>query len=86
MAKQGAIKRIQIAPEQGAPMQEVTEVDAVADQGLRGDRYFRNEGTFVDREGCDVTLIESETLDAVERDYDISLNPGSIAGILPRSE
>lgn len=76
MAGLGTIKRIHIAPEQGAPPQRVKAVEAVAQQGLRGDRYFRGEGTFANREGCDVTFIEIETLEAVERDYGISLDPG----------
>ena len=76
MVQRGVIKRIQIAREQGAPMKEVTDIEAIADEGLRDDRYFYDQGTFSNRDGCDITLIESETLDAVERDHEISLEPG----------
>ncbi len=57
-------------------MRHVDSVSAVANRGLEGDRYYSDEGTFAERTGSDVTLIESETLDAVERDYDIDLEPG----------
>ncbi|MGQ3411174.1 MOSC domain-containing protein [Natrinema sp. LN54] len=72
----GRIRAIHVAPAQGAPMDRVDRVEAVAGRGLEGDRYFASEGTFADREGCDLTLIESEALEAVERDYDIPLEPG----------
>lgn len=72
----GTVRAIHLAPTQGAPMERVEHVEAVAERGLEADRYFASEGTFTDREGCDLTLIESETLEAVERDYDIPLEPG----------
>ncbi|OIB57021.1 MOSC domain-containing protein [Natrialba sp. SSL1] len=72
----GRIHAIHIAPEQGAPPELVERVEAVAGRGLEGDRYYTAEGTFEDREGSDLTLIERETLTAVERDYDIDLEPG----------
>lgn len=73
----GAVRRIHVAPEQGAEPESVERVDAVAGAGLRGDRYFDESGTFADRDGCDLTLIESEALAAVERDCGIDLEPGS---------
>lgn len=77
MDDSGVIERIHLAPREGEPMERVESVEAVARRGLRGDRYFRDEGTFADREGSDVTFIEAETLAAVERDYDIELTAGS---------
>ena len=41
-----------------------------------GDRYFRAGGTFADRDGSDLTLIEREALTAVEREHGIVLEPG----------
>lgn len=76
MTESGNVERIQIAPAQGSLMQTVDEIEAVAQQGLRGDRYFVGEGTFANRNGCDVTFIEAETLTAVKRDYGIDLEPG----------
>jgi MOSC domain-containing protein YiiM len=53
----------------------VAEVQAVPGKGLAGDRYFDDTGTFSElgRGGRDVTLIEAEALDALERDYGIAL-------------
>ncbi|ELY99918.1 MOSC domain-containing protein [Natrialba chahannaoensis JCM 10990] len=72
----GRIHAIHIAPEQGAPLESVERVEAVAGRGLAGDRYYTAEGTFENCEGSDLTLIERETLAAVEQDYDIDLEPG----------
>ncbi len=72
----GTIRAIHVAPAQGAPMERVDRVEAIAERGLEGDRYYATEGTFADREGSDLTLIEAEALEAVERDYDVSLEPG----------
>jgi MOSC domain-containing protein YiiM len=76
MTGSGTVKHIHIVPAQGDPMQSVDEIEAVEQQGLRGDRYFAGEGTFTDRDGCDVTFMEVETFTDVERDYDIDLDPG----------
>jgi len=74
----GRIETIHVAAESGAPMQERDRVEAVSGRGLRGDRYFLDSGTYsqsardVSRE---LSLIEGETLDAVERDYGIAVGP-----------
>jgi len=72
----GRIEAIHVAPESGAPMEERDRVEAVAGRGLRGDRYFLDRGTY-SRSARDVSrelsLIEGETLDAVERDYGIAV-------------
>ena len=72
----GTVRHIHRAPERGAPPEPAEAVRAVAGAGLRGDRYFRRGGTFSDRDGSELTLIEAEALAAVERDYDIDLDPG----------
>ena len=72
----GHVRTIHIAPEQGEPMERLEEVRAVADQGLEGDRYFDTDGTFADRDGSDLTLIEREALEGVADEYDIALEPG----------
>lgn len=72
----GTVRAIHVAPARGAPMERVGRVEAVAGRGLEGDRYYATEGTFADREGSDLTLIEAEALEAAERDYDVSLEPG----------
>lgn len=54
------------------------EVRAVPGRGLEGDRYFSKTGTYSRHEGADrqITLIEVEALEALERDYRIVLDPG----------
>lgn len=42
----GTVKIICISPVAGQPMQNVTEVEAVAGRGLKGDRYEAGEGSF----------------------------------------
>ena len=73
----GRIRSIHIASEQGAEPKAVKAVEAVADAGLRDDRYFSDGGTFAERPGGGLTLIESEALAAVERDDGIELEPGT---------
>lgn len=79
----GTVERIFVAEGSEAPMERVSSVEAVAGRGLRGDRYFTETGTFVDWDdrdrrpnGYDVTLIELEAVEAIEREADISLSPG----------
>lgn len=72
----GTVERIHVAPSQGARPERVAAVRAVAGAGLEGDRYFEREGTFADRSGAAVTLIEADALEAAERDYDLDLDPG----------
>src|SRR5262249_27253805 len=46
-----------------------------AGRGLVGDRYFLKDGTFSAKDGPDreVTLIESEALEGLAREYEITL-------------
>lgn len=73
---EGTVERIHIAHEQGAPVTPIDTAVAVPQRGLRGDRYFRGSGTFSDRQGCDITFIEAESLDALRQEHDIDLEPG----------
>ena len=85
MTGSGTVKRIFTASEAEAEMEKQTEVEAVAGQGLRGDRYFSEieTGTFVEwgpdeerHDGYDLTLIEQEAVTAIEREAGIELAPG----------
>lgn len=79
MATTGTVRAIHTAPEAGVPMESHECVEAVAGQGLRGDRYFRSTGTYSDSArdiSREITFIESETLEAVRRDYDIDIDRG----------
>ena len=59
---------IYVCSEAAAPMLSLTEVEAVAGRGLRGDRYHEDTGTFSHLEGSGraLTLMESEVLDALQ--------------------
>src|SRR6516165_5197617 len=74
---QGELIGIFIGERKGCDLQAVDAVDAVAGRGLMGDRYFLKDGTFSAKDGPDreVTLIEMEALEAIRREYDISLEP-----------
>src|SRR6516165_3160351 len=74
---QGELIGIFIGERKGCDLQAVDAVDAVAGRGLMGDRYFAKEGTFSAKDGPDreVTLIESEALEGLARQYEITLQP-----------
>ena len=74
----GRVVSIHIAPARGAPTTPVDDVRAVPAKGLHGDRHFGRAsnapgGARPDRE---ITLIEIEAIEALERDYGVSLSPG----------
>src|ERR671924_474976 len=75
---QGAVTGIFIAAEGAGPITALHSVQAVAGKGLEGDRYFLSIGTYSDIPGTgrQVTLIETEALQAAARDYGIALEPG----------
>ncbi len=72
------ILSIYISPEKAKPLQSMSFVEVAAGLGIEGDRYFSKAGTFSAKstEGRNITLIESEALEALERDYGISIEPG----------
>ena len=74
----GTVVSINITPDGAQPMSAVAQVTAVAGQGLEGDRYYKKTGTFSATPGTgrEVTLIESEAIEALERDYEMTLSPG----------
>jgi MOSC domain-containing protein YiiM len=74
----GLVAGIFIAQEAATPMTSVDEVTAVAGRGLRGDRYFELSGTYSQTPGTgrEVTLIESEAVEAASRDYGVDLAAG----------
>ena len=75
---QGKVVSIHIASVAAAPMITVAQVMAAAGQGLEGDRYANKLGTYSNEPGSGrhVTLIESEAIEALERDYQIKLASG----------
>jgi len=73
--RQGEVVSIHIAACGGAPMQAVRSARAVTGKGLEGDRYANRLGTYSQDPGSgrDVTLIESEAIEALKRDYHVEL-------------
>ena len=53
----GLVEAIHLAPESGAETEPVESAEALAGEGLRGDRHFGGDG-------ADLTLIEAEALEA----------------------
>ena len=87
MTGTGTLEAIYVAPEAEAEMEQKETIEAIAGRGLRGDRYFSGEGTFSDsgceragereESGRDLTLVEGEALDAIAREADVHLDPGT---------
>jgi MOSC domain-containing protein YiiM len=73
----GTLLAIHVGSEAAGRMEPRFEARAVAGRGLEGDRYFKGEGTFSKQPGTgrQVTLIEVEMLELVEREHGIRLNP-----------
>ena len=76
----GRVHSIHVGPEGGAPMQTVDAVRAVEGRGLEGDRYYEGRGAFSERPGSgrQVTLIELESIRALEVEDGIVVEPGAI--------
>jgi hypothetical protein len=79
----GTVSAVFIAPESEQSPEPVSAVEAVPGRGLRGDRYFADAGTFTSWDegderppGYDLTLIETEAVEAIERESGIRLQPG----------
>lgn len=84
--QQGTVTGVYIAPDSGDPMEPKTEVEAVANRGLRGDRYFDNNGLWnlldqdPDRDAkgaSDVTFIETEAITAATDVINTTIEPGA---------
>jgi MOSC domain-containing protein YiiM len=76
---QGRVESIHVVAAPAEPLVEVSAVRAVRGRGLEGDRYFLHIGTYSNHPGSgrDVTLIEAEALEALQRELDIGLAPGA---------
>ncbi len=75
----GELEAIYISPKKGDEMQSLQQVRAVPGKGLVGDRYFQRAEVRPNDHSPEneVTLIEVETYDALQRDYNLSLDPGT---------
>jgi hypothetical protein len=75
----GNVVSIHIARDAAAPMESRGEVKAVAGHGLEGDRYFNGTGHWSKSPGVsrEVTLIELESIEALEREKSLAIAPGA---------
>lgn len=73
---QGIVERIYVVPQGGEDMQRVSQVEALANCGLQGDRYCKRTGYWTDVDECQVTLIESENLEEIERTVGVRVGNG----------
>ena len=73
---QGTVLSINTAPDAGHPLVEVPDVYAVPGRGLKGDRYFFEQGSFSRWPGPhrDVSLIAVEDLKHIENESGIVLS------------
>jgi MOSC domain-containing protein YiiM len=78
MTFEGTVASIHIAPVASEPTVSVDEAHAVPGKGLEGDRYFSGNGSFSEKSGPDreITLIEIEAIQSLERDHNLNINPG----------
>lgn len=74
----GIVVSIYITPAASGKPSAVDKARAVEGKGLEGDRYFLQTGTYSDRPGPDreLTLIEAEAIESLERDYGLRLDAG----------
>ena len=77
MSFAGRIVAIYVAPDEGKPMEERNEVQALAGTGLEGDRYAQVAGKFSGQakyRKLAVTLIEREAVEAAREEYGVELD------------
>ena len=74
----GTVEAICIAAGDSAPMQAVTQIEAIVGVGLRGDRYAEGTGFYsarpTDPGAREVTLFEAEVLDLLRAEHGIELS------------
>ena len=75
---QGRVEAIHITDAAEAAMRGVAEVMAITGLGLEGDRYAAKKGSFSakDTPSRQITLIEAEAVEALERELGLKLTPG----------
>ena len=77
-SREGRVASLYITPRSGDPMLSVSQVQAVADRGLEGDRFFRESWSSAGRPDKAVTLIEEETIKAAAGELGAELVAGEI--------
>jgi len=72
----GKVENIFITAKSAEPMQAVKSIVAVAGKGIEGDRKYRDgKGGKKDEPEREITLIEAEAVEAVNRDYPLRIEP-----------
>jgi MOSC domain-containing protein YiiM len=61
------LKAIFVATTAGEPMKPVNAIEAIANRGLKGDRYCADRGHWKSIDGCQATLITEHDLDQAKR-------------------
>jgi MOSC domain-containing protein YiiM len=61
------LKAIYIATAAGEPMKSVSTIEAVANRGLKGDRYCDDRGHWKSIDGCQATLITEHDLEQAKK-------------------
>ncbi len=76
----GVVEAVYVTSKAGRGMRPLEEAEAIFGVGLAGDRYFSGEGYYSNKPlpggGRQLTLIEAEALDEVERETGIRLGGG----------
>jgi MOSC domain-containing protein YiiM len=70
-AWQGSIKEIFVTPASGQAMVSMSNVRALADRGLAGDRFYRESWNAVKRSDKAVSLIENEVLELAAKEIGV---------------
>jgi MOSC domain-containing protein YiiM len=74
----GTLESIYIASDAEQAMQAIDCVRAIPGAGLAGDRYALKRGTFFQPQpDFELTLIEAEALEALDREYQVKLAPSA---------
>ena len=69
----GSVVSLYIAPEAAGPMISVAQVQALADRGLEGDRFFRDSWAAAKRPDKAVSLIEEEVLEMAASEHQVKI-------------
>src|SRR5256885_15351011 len=73
----GKVESIHIASTAIGPIQALDQAVLIPGVGLEGDRYALKQGTFYKPEpDFEVTLIEAEAIEALQREYAVELSAG----------
>lgn len=73
----GIVEEIYITSKGSEAMERVDEVQVIEGGGIEGDRYCEGAGFWTAYgDVCQVTLIDSEDLDYIEREFGISVKNG----------